>query len=81
MIVERCSKAHPWFEDFVRGPCGIPSLVLALDILLKMDVDPFQEDYSTAIREVLASLASLSLRWIAEIATEHVVAHIVTVLV
>ena len=79
-IVGHCSMAHPWFEDFVRGPCGIPSLVLALDILLKMDVDSFQEDYSTAISDILDALESLARRWIAEIATKDVVAHIVTVL-
>ena len=81
-IVGLCSMGHPWVEDIVRGPCGIPSLVLALNISLEIDMDAFPEVYSTAIsqvREALRWLAGDS--WIAEIATEHVVAHIVTVLV
>ena len=73
---------HPWVEDIVRGPCGIPSLVLVLDILLEINVDSFPEVYSTAISQVLEALGWLAgYGWIAEIATEHVVAHIVTVLV
>ena len=81
-IVGLCSMGHPWLEDIVRGPCGIPSLVLAQDISLEIDMDAFPEVYSTAIsqvREALRWLAGDS--WIGEIATEHVVAHIVTVLV
>ena len=74
--------AHPWLEDMVRGPCGIPSLVLALDMLLEMDTDSFPENYSKAMGDVLEAL-----RWLArygrisEIATKHIVAHIVKVLV
>ena len=83
-IVGLGSMAHPWLEDFVRGPCGIPSLVLVLDLLLEMDMDmdSFTKDYSTAISDVLTALGWLvDYGWIAEIATEHAVAHIVTVLV
>ena len=82
-IVGLGSMAHPWLEDMVRGPCGIPSLVLVPDILLQMDMDAFPEDYSIAMGDVLRAIRWLA-GWgchIAEIATEHVVAHIVTVLV
>ena len=73
--------AHPWLEEFVRGPCGIPSLVLVLDLLLEMDIDSLPE-YSKSMAHVLRALRWLArYGWIAEIATEHVVAHIVTVLV
>ena len=81
-IIGLGSKAHPWLEDMVRGPCGIPSLVLALDISLEIDMDSFPEVYSTAISDVFDALKPLAANGcIAEIATETVVAHIVTVLV
>ena len=81
-IIGLGSKAHPWLEDMVRGPCGIPSLVLALDILLKMNMDSFPADYSKAMADVLEALQWLArCGCTAEIATEHVVANIVTVLV
>ena len=73
---------HRWLEEFVRGPCGIPSLILVLDTLLAMDMDSFPKDYKTAISYVLKALGWLvDYGWIAEIATEHVVAHMVTILV
>ena len=81
-IVGLGSMEHPWLEDMVRGPCGIPSLVLALDTLLEMNMDSFSVDYSAAMADILEALRWLShYGWIMEIATEHVVARIVMVLV
>ena len=81
-IIGLGSMGHRWLEEFVLGPCGIPSLILVLDTLLEMDMDSFPEGYIRATFYVLKALGWLvDYGWIAEMATEHVVAHIVTVLV
>ena len=37
-VIGSCASQHPTFKDVVQGPSGIPSLVLALNDLMAMDI-------------------------------------------
>jgi hypothetical protein len=81
-IIGLCSSGRPTLEDILRGPSGIPSLLLTLDILLEVDIHSSPEFYSTSMVDVLEALRWLSYyEWVEELATRDVVAQLVAVLV
>ena len=79
-VIGLCASQHPIFKDVVRGPSGIPSLVLALNDLLATDIGG-RDSLLNTTSDIFIAISRLShCEWVKDIANPAFISLMVDVL-